>query len=215
MSRTRAASNGIARRVGHRRVDVSPFDPRESIATTAVILAPFLAVALPFIILLLIPGPAGTRNVRPTAGRGLSETYALRSGYVSHYHLGMGTLVLDLRGWRPTRALKGTVCVDASVDTGRLTVLVPRAFLVVVNAHVTMGSIVMFGHRSSGTHVSSVHRDRNFAIAAPLSETRCVSSRTSSASQTSRGSASRPRLRLRLNATAGTIEIRRAMAKAS
>jgi hypothetical protein len=120
-----------------------------------------------------------------------------------------GTLRLDLRGWRPRHEVKGPVCIDASVGLGRIVVIVPRAkraLIDVERAHVNAGSVTLYGQRSHGGQVDVAKVDRNFVL---TPEQRNCASSQSKPPTTIANRKARLRLRLRLDAALGTIEVHR------
>lgn len=87
-----------------------------------------------------LSGGIGERQYRPQSFATLED----------EYELGMGSLDLDLRALDFSGR---TQSVEARVGLGELVVSVPDAVRVVVDGHVSMGELVLFGDEQSGTGV--------------------------------------------------------------
>jgi phage shock protein PspC (stress-responsive transcriptional regulator) len=85
-------------------------------------------------------GGVGEREYRPVAAADVRD----------RYELGMGSLVVDLRG---TRLPKGDVPVEFDVGMGEARLVVPEDVCVASRATIGMGAVENFGHETGGVDV--------------------------------------------------------------
>jgi phage shock protein PspC (stress-responsive transcriptional regulator) len=103
-----------------------------------VVLAVVLAAAL-----------AVTAGVEPFVDRGVGQR-TWRPVVSGEYRLGVGHGTLDLRHVSPGDA----VVLDAHVEVGQLTVVVPEGLHLVLDAHVDLGEVDLLGATRSGSQVT-------------------------------------------------------------
>jgi phage shock protein PspC (stress-responsive transcriptional regulator) len=98
---------------------------------------------------LLGAGLAVTAGVEPFVDRGVGQR-TWRPVVSGEYRLGVGHGTLDLRQVSPGDA----VVLDAHVEVGQLTVVVPEGLHLVLDAHVDLGEIDLLGATRSGSQVT-------------------------------------------------------------
>jgi len=101
--------------------------------------------------LLLALGPVSALDVPFKGGIGERRHEPIAVDEIRDaYHLGVGELVLDLRGLDGDE-IAGRLPVDVSLVMGELTVLVPDDVTVEVEARAAGGEVDLFGRLTSGT----------------------------------------------------------------
>jgi hypothetical protein len=98
---------------------------------------------------LLGAGLAVTAGVEPFVDRGVGER-TWRPVVSGEYRLGVGHGTLDLLQVSPGDA----VVLDAHVEVGQLTVVVPEGLHLVLDAHVDLGEVDLLGATRSGSQVT-------------------------------------------------------------
>jgi predicted membrane protein len=105
-----------------------------------ILLIPFVLVGS--LIDVPIAGGFGNRYVNPRSAAEIHRTYQLTAG----------DLVIDLTS---LELGSGRVLVDATVATGRISVVVPQTISIVARAHVGAGRVALFGQSDQGVRIDA------------------------------------------------------------